>query len=132
MFALGELLHGRVPLGLGALARGLRLVMALLGGEEFLLGGIERGARGGLGGGGLLGAGGGRGDGESRDGDLLLELEGAGTLGVAARAGGGELAADIGEAVLEIVEASGERLGLLLGGDALALGIGNASGGGSK
>ena len=132
VFALGELLHGRVPLGLGALARGLRLVMALLGGEEFLLGGIERGARGGLGGGGLLGAGGGRGDGESRDGDLLLELEGAGTLGVAARAGGGELAADIGEAVLEIVEASGERLGLLLGGDALALGIGNASGGGSK
>ena len=48
MLTLRELLHSIVPLGLGGLACILRFVVPLLGGEQLLLGCIQRGACGGL------------------------------------------------------------------------------------
>ena len=132
VLALGELLHGRGPFGLRGLAGDLRLVVGLLRGDELLLGGIERGTCGGLRGRRLLGAGGCGRDRQAGHGDLFLELEGAGALGVAACSGGGEFASDVGEAVLQFMQAAGQRLVRLLGGDALALRLGNARGGGCE
>ena len=121
MFAFGELLYRVVPFGLGNLARVLRLVMTLLGGEKLLLGGIQRSTRGGLGSSRLVRARGSGRHGKAGDGNLLLELEGAGPLRVAASAGGGELTPNIGETVFQSMKASAERLGGLLGGLTLLL-----------
>ena len=54
---------------------------------------------------------------------MLLELEGAGPLGIAAGAGSRELTSDIGESVFETMETTGQRLGGLLGRLALLLGL---------
>ena len=129
MLLLGELLAGGVPFALGDLTGGLRFVMGLLGLDEFQLRGVDRLAGRGKGRLGLGGAGRGRGDSEFRHGGLLAELENAGALGVAARAGGGKLTADIGEAVFQLMESAGESLGLLLGDNALALRLGDPYGG---
>ena len=121
MFAFGELLYRVVPFGLGNLACILRLVMPLLGGEKLLLRRVQGGSCGGLGSSRLVRARCGCRNGKAGDGNLLLELEGAGPLRVAASAGGGELTPNIGETVFQSMKASAERLGGLLGGLTLLL-----------
>ena len=114
VLAFRELLAGSIPLGFSDLAFLLGKIMGLLCGDELLFGGIQRLARGRLGGCRLLCAGGGGSNGKSGNGNLLLKLQGTGTFRIAAGAGRGEITADIGQTILELMKAVGQRLGLAL------------------
>ena len=123
MIPLGKLLARGIPFRLGKLACLLGGIVCLLGGDEFLLGGIQRLTRGGLGKSCLLGSRGGCRDCKACEGDLLLKLQGALTLGIPARAGSGELSPDIGETVFQLVESADQRVSRLFRGLALLLGL---------